>query len=162
VTQAALHNNLRILACLGQQQHPFIAASFEDNAVIASRKLMQFTPTVPVDPASSVVLSANLSVAITAGTWTTFFVQLADSYGDPVPDYFDPDFSVACSTDSSAPANSSFCFVHPVIYPQGSGLYMVKFMVGTIWCVTQVLARTERAPLWLFFSDQPVRHSTDP
>ena len=45
----------------------------------------------------------------------------------------DAALSVSCSPDPSAPAGSSFCYIPPVIWPQGGGLYQVTLQPGTIW-----------------------------
>lgn len=67
-----------------------------------------------------------------AGQWTTFQVQLKDSDGTDIPDYYTAGLEVACITDASAPAGESFCYEAPIILPLGAGLYSVRFMVGTI------------------------------
>ncbi len=62
-------------------------------------------------------------------------MQLVLNGGTNDTNQFDGNLAVTCNTDASAPPNSSFCFVQPFIQPQGNGLYVVQFMVGTVWCV---------------------------
>jgi hypothetical protein len=103
------------------------------HAGAATRGLQQSSGVV-VDTAMSTVDTTNLTGPLYAGQWTSFTVQLMDSSGTPVPDVYDAALSVSCST-GAPPPSSSFCYVDPFLLPQGNGLYLVQFMVGTIWCV---------------------------